>query len=226
MKFLSIETSTKYSVVCIGDEKKMRFGERRLYEKGRLDGISVLIEDALKKSKTRLGDIGAFGVGTGPGSFTGVRIGVSTVKGLAYALKKPCYGFSSLDAIACTSCDESFENLCVMVDARRSNVYVRFYKKRAGLKAVSGAELLSIDQLWPRCSAGMHFSGDGVGIYRDMIKKRVEGAVLLEEPFWFVRPEGIWRLTAEGIGRKNSKTPSALAATYLYEQDCQIKKAC
>lgn len=226
MKFLSIETSTKYSVVCIGDEKGARFGERRLFEKGRLDGISLLIEDALGKSGTRLNDIGAFGVGTGPGSFTGVRIGVSTAKGLAYSLNKPCYGFSSLDAIAYSASDGPFEDLCVIVDARRSNVYARFYKKRAGLKAVSGPELLSIDQLWPRCSVGMHFCGDGVGLYHDAIKKKVGGAVLLGEEFWFVQPEGIRRLTAEEIRRKDSKTPFALAATYLYDQDCQIQKAC
>ena len=141
MVFLSIDTSTQYTVVALSDEKSLLYGSRRLSEKGRSDSLMNLLTHCLKYTKTKLDAIDFFGVGVGPGSFTGLRIGLSTVKGLSFALKKPCYVFSSLDAIASNGRRFLKKQLCVLVDARRSNVYGRFYTfaaKNHGLQAVDG----------------------------------------------------------------------------------------
>ena len=86
-----------------------------------------LIKSTMSCSGTKYDDIDLFSVTTGPGSFTGVRIGVSTVKGLAFAANKPCVSVSSLEAIARTVA--SFCGIiCAVMDARRNQVYNALFK--------------------------------------------------------------------------------------------------
>lgn len=81
-----------------------------------------MAEDMLKNANLSLADVDLFAVAHGPGSFTGLRIGVSTVKGLAWALDKPCVGVSTLEAMAWNGvCAGGY--VCCVMDARRAQVY-------------------------------------------------------------------------------------------------------
>ena len=226
MKFLSIETSTKYSSISIFDTKKSIFGARRLFEKGHSDGLDILVSEAIKRTGLSLADIDAFGAGTGPGSFTGLRIGLSMIKGLAYALRKPCYGFSSLDSIAHTVTDESIRHLGVIVDAKRGNVYCRFYKRKDGWIPVSPAALLPVEGIYRYLRPFMAFCGDAVSLHKGTIENKAKDVTFLGDDFWYPTPESIAALTQKCFRLGDKKTSFELAATYLYEQDCQIKKAC
>ncbi|HAJ57130.1 MAG TPA: tRNA (adenosine(37)-N6)-threonylcarbamoyltransferase complex dimerization subunit type 1 TsaB [Candidatus Omnitrophica bacterium] len=228
MKFLSIDTSTKYSVLAIFDEERLGFGERRLFEKGRVDGLDILIREGLKKTRARIERIGCFGAGVGPGSFTGLRVGLSSVKGLGYGLAVPVAGFSSLDAIAYNFLeDEAVVDLCVMVDARRANVYCRFYKRRKdGFVHISADELVPAKGLFSRCKPSTVFCGDAVGLYRHEIEKEFGIRAISPEAAWFPTPESIRRLSLEAFASGRTKSCYDLSARYLYEQDCQVKKAC
>ena len=89
-----------------------------------------LIDDLMKKSKIRIKDIDCFSISMGPGSYTGLRIGVSTFKGLSFSLKKPLIGINTLDLItesALDLIDESKFYLCPMVDARRMEVFTKMF---------------------------------------------------------------------------------------------------
>ena len=86
-----------------------------------------MAEDLLKNAELRMSDIDLFAVAHGPGSFTGIRIGVSTVKGLAWALDKPCVGVSTLEAMAWHGLAAGGV-VCPVMDARRSQVYNALFR--------------------------------------------------------------------------------------------------
>ncbi len=229
MIFLSIDTSTKYSVVALSSENGFRAGARRLFKKRRSDGLFLLMDQVLKKAKCKMGDVDFFACGVGPGSFTGLRIGLSTIKGLSYALKKPCLVFSSLDAIAFNHLSCRKPHLCVIVDARRSNVYSRLYemdqKDRKGpgnLRRASEDLLLSLSSLLKKARRDTAFCGDALAVYKKEIKDAVPGSRFTVQESWYPEPESIALLTQESFRMGKRVDCFTLAPTYLYEQDCQV----
>lgn len=90
-----------------------------------------MAEDMMKNAELSLGDVDLFAVAHGPGSFTGIRIGVSTVKGLAWALDKPCVGVSTLEAMAWHGLARG-GYICPVMDARRGQVYNALFKIENG----------------------------------------------------------------------------------------------
>lgn len=90
-----------------------------------------MAEDMLKNAELRLSDVDLIAVAHGPGSFTGIRIGVATVKGLAWAAEKPCVGVSTLEAMAWHGLAAG-GYICPVMDARRSQVYNALFKIENG----------------------------------------------------------------------------------------------
>ena len=90
-----------------------------------------MAEDMLKNAELKLSDVDLIAVAHGPGSFTGIRIGVSTVKGLAWASEKPCVGVSTLEAMAWHGLAAG-GYICPVMDARRSQVYNAIFKIENG----------------------------------------------------------------------------------------------
>jgi len=90
-----------------------------------------MAEDLLKNAELKLADVDLFAVAHGPGSFTGIRIGVSTVKGLAWACDKPCVGVSTLESMAWHGLSAG-GLVCPVMDARRSQVYTALFEIRDG----------------------------------------------------------------------------------------------
>lgn len=228
MKILSIDTSTKYSVVSVSDGNNLLYGTRCLFEKGRCDGLFELIKYSLKRAGLALKDIDCFGVGVGPGSFTGLRIGVSAIKGLSYALSKPVAVFSSLDAIAWNYIEDKHGRLSVIVDAKRSNVYNRFYDLNApsGPKILSEVSLTNIDIFLKDIKENDIFCGDGLIIYKDVIKKRFkkEKPEFAREELWYPTAQSICGLARYEAARADKHDCFSLGATYLYSHDCQVNK--
>lgn len=232
MKFLSLDTSSAYSVVALCDEHGLIYGQRRLFEKGRTDGLIDLIAHCLDKARLRLEKIDCFAVGVGPGSFTGLRIGISAVKGFGYAGDRPCFTFSSLDAIAFNRLPSKMTRLCVMVDARRSNVYCRFYTLSPALRRASADMLVDVKTLEKKLMSErredtpMAFSGDGIRLYKEDLFK--DGGVFspVPEKFWYPTPESIAALAQEQIRKNKPVDCFTMSAVYLYEQDCQVTKQC
>lgn len=140
MKILGIETSTMLGGVAIADEKGL-IAETRLNVKStHSERLMATIDEQLRQSDLALSDIDVFAVASGPGSFTGLRIGLSTAKGLCYATGKPLVMIPTLEAFA-RSFPFSKHPVCVMLDARRGEVYAAIFQWDHGFIA---KELISI----------------------------------------------------------------------------------
>jgi tRNA threonylcarbamoyladenosine biosynthesis protein TsaB len=132
----------------------------------------------LKTSDVPINEITAFAISIGPGSFTGLRIGLCTVKGLAYATYKPVIPVPTLDAFA-RSLPLCAYPLCPMLDARKNEVYTGLYKWEANecVKLIPERAVNPSDFL-KELKGPTVFAGDGAVTYRDLIKDELKGNAL------------------------------------------------
>lgn len=127
MKVLSVDTSGHLNAVGLVDGSKVLGSLVWEARDNSLRDVVLNIDDVLGNAGLSLGKIDGLGVGIGPGSWTGVRVGLTVGKMLAYATKKPVCGISSLDALAYLG-REAGTMLCPLVDAGRGNIYAAFYR--------------------------------------------------------------------------------------------------
>ena len=127
---LCIETATRScSVALARDGNLLHFKEEISEKYSHSEQLTSLVESLLKERVIAFSDLDAIAVSKGPGSYTGLRIGVSTAKGLCYALEKPLIGISTLEAMA-SGMEKQYPNkvYCPMIDARRMEVYTAFFQ--------------------------------------------------------------------------------------------------
>lgn len=128
---LALESSTDKTTVALGNNSGA-IGQEEIISNRYSEKIVQLIDDLLKKQDVKLNEIRGFIAGTGPGSFTGVRAGISTIRALAQALHKPAAGIPSTLAVARSLAIEGIIkqdcNVLVALDAKRSDIYVCLYK--------------------------------------------------------------------------------------------------
>ena len=169
---LAIETSAPILSVALGtqDGKIKELSARGPLQHS--ENLIPLIDQLLKKQKLSLDKIDAFAIDRGPGSFTGLRIGFSLLKGFLAVRKRPCYGALSLDMIAqvvgarfIPSPHKDFR-LGVLIDARRDLIYSRFYKFHKGEWVAEGKlKLLSLTELTGEARPGTKLAGDTLSRY-------------------------------------------------------------
>ncbi len=130
-----------------------------------------MVDQVLTEGKSRLDDVDGFAVTIGPGSFTGLRIGVSLLKGFVLATEKPFVGINSLEALACTL-DSPKHPICTALDARKSEVYAAvFESQKDGLRPLIKESALSPEALCEKIEAPTLFLGNGVERYREIFKE-------------------------------------------------------
>lgn len=173
---LALETSCPILSVALGTGKGKIFEVRARRPLQHSENLIPLIEKLLRKAKLSLRQIDAFAIDRGPGSFTGLRIGFSFLKGLVAVRKKPCYGALSLDMMTDSvrlPRRGSSERTClgVLVDARREAVYSRFYEYHRGEWAArTKLELLSLSVLMDRIREGTILTGDALIRYQETLR--------------------------------------------------------
>ena len=135
MRILGIDSSAVSvgAAICDAGEEPKVIAEGFINNKiTHSQTLMPLVQSLLENSKLTLSDIDAFAVSAGPGSFTGLRIGVAAVKGMAYALKKPCRAVSTLHAMACNF--PLYDGvICAVMDARCSQVYNAVFEAKNGV---------------------------------------------------------------------------------------------
>lgn len=122
MLILALESSAKAASVALMEDENLIAQYSQCSGLTHSRTLLPMLEDMLKNTEKKIADVDLIAVAHGPGSFTGIRIGVSTVKGLAWAAQKSCVGVSSLEAMAWHGAS-SGGLICPVMDARRSQVY-------------------------------------------------------------------------------------------------------
>ena len=147
MKLLCVDSSSETASVAVIEDNKI-LSELTYNDKKQHSVILMtLIDAAIKNSGNKISDIDGFVVSKGPGSFTGLRIGMATVKALAHGSNKPYASISTLDALA-YSIPEFNGIICPLFDALRDNVYTALYKKsNDGLLTIHDHDAIEISKL-------------------------------------------------------------------------------
>ncbi len=176
MRALAIDTSTAMAGIAVVDENEMLAQYMLKDMKTHSQKLLPMLEELLKSLSMTPADIDVFAAVTGPGSFTGLRIGVTTIKSLAYATKKPAVGIPSLDALANAAATYEDTIVCPIMDARNDQVYTALYKLKNGLMAnLSGYMGVHICELVKQIEekyrdTSIVFTGDGLVNHRDFLK--------------------------------------------------------
>ncbi len=176
MKILSVDTSANVATASITEDDKL-ICEFILNNKlTHSQTLMPVIDNILKQSELDLSDIDLAVVANGPGSFTGLRIGVSAVKGLAHALKIPVIGVSTLTGMA-YNLPFCKDIICPIMDARRAQVYNAVYKWNDGeLTQIKEPRALAVEELleeFVNSDDKVVFLGDGVPVHKDKIVEKL-----------------------------------------------------
>jgi len=130
--------------------------------------LITTIDWLLKESQVDWQQVDGIGIGLGPGSFTGLRIGMATAKGLATAVNKPVIGIGTLDSIG-MNCHSS-RLICVVLDARKKQVYSCFYRsdKSGMVRRIGEVQALSPQKLAECIGEPALIIGDGINVYKEL----------------------------------------------------------
>jgi len=227
MKILAIDTTTFLgSVALVEDEKlvsALQQGTSVTYSERLISGIDHLLNNAEWKK----GDIDLIAVAVGPGSFTGLRIGMATAKGLAVALGKPLVGVSSLCVIA-NGADVHDGKVAAILDARRDEVYAAVYQYKNGAceKTVIDECVLPPDEL---CAALMKIKGkltcvgDGARRYKDLLSDNLaEQALFPHDAKNFPHAAYLATIARDRFEEKGADEAEDLAPNYIRISDAEI----
>jgi tRNA threonylcarbamoyladenosine biosynthesis protein TsaB len=186
------------------------------------------IDSLLEQSGWDLHSIDAFAVVSGPGSFTGLRIGMTTMKVLAWSTGKLYTSIGSLDALALPFCF-SANPVCTLLDARKGEIYCALFMPdgKAGLRievpyaAITPSRLA--DNLITKLTAPAVFCGDGWTAYRNLLKSRL-GDLALEPPpsFHIIRAASVAELARRRLAKGRADDPKWSAPLYLRPSEAEI----
>lgn len=226
MKVLGVDTATASCSVAITE------GEELLAEMTLVSGethsrhLARLIETLIRNTGLSLDRIEGFAVARGPGSFTGLRIGISTVKGFAVAGNRPVAGVSTLAALA-WQIGPTDHLICPMIDARRKEVYAAWYRWHPdGPAAVSGERVASPEAVLTALDRPCIFVGSGASAYRHRIGERAgHRALFAAGALNATRAATIAMLGARRLIAGRSDDVERLVPTYLRKSDAEIKGA-
>ncbi len=176
-EILAIEASGLVAGVAIATEEKI-IGECSVNLKmTHSETLLPMVDDLVKRTGSNLSDFNAIAVSGGPGSFTGLRIGSSTAKGLGLALNIPIVSVPTAEAIAFNIF--GFEGvICPLMDARRNQVYTGLYKNTAeGFTVVADQMAVDINDIVEKINAlgePVILLGDGVPVYRNILREKLK----------------------------------------------------
>lgn len=180
MKVLAIDTSSVVATCAVLDEEKL-LGEYTLnQDMTHSERLIPMVKTLMDSLKLKPENIDLFAGSVGPGSFTGLRIGLATIKGLAHVVDKSVIGISTLEALAF---NVPFDGVVIpIMDARRDRVYTGIYRWENGkLINIMKPTILNIDELLDTVDPNYEkvlFNGDGTLVFKDRIDEKLKEKAL------------------------------------------------
>jgi tRNA threonylcarbamoyladenosine biosynthesis protein TsaB len=233
MKVLAIETSTMLGGVAIMDDSSGLIAEVRLNVKStHSERLMTEIDHVLKRAGLKISDIDVFAVAIGPGSFTGLRIGLSTVKGFSYATGKPIVSVPTLEALAwnfpyCTY------PVCTMLDARKKEIYVALFKwDGKGFLRLIDEMSIKVQMLLEKIRKERRifseqrvvFAGEGANLYRNtIIDVMGEKAIFAPPEKMIPSPANVASIGIKKAIKGEVSEPVGLIPFYIRRSEAEIK---
>lgn len=219
MKILAVDSSAVAASCCVWEDGRMlahNFIHTRLTHS---QTLLPMIDAMLTNAQIPLTEIGAFAVNAGPGSFTGIRIGVATVKGLAMVSGAPCVPVSTLEAMAWQLEGLADAAVCAAMDARCGQVYQAFFQVSGqGVSRLCQDRALPLERLSETIKIlgkNIIFVGDGADLCYNTVKD-AGLQVQIAPPQWrFQQACGVARCAARMLEQGKGVSPDALAPVYL-----------
>jgi tRNA threonylcarbamoyladenosine biosynthesis protein TsaB len=223
VKILAIDTSTRFLSLGIYDDTKIY--EYNLEVGSKLSSLlAVIIRKVLRALDLEAAELDYFACGLGPGSFTGLRVGLSMMKGLSWSLGKPLIGVPTLDILAMNSGLYSDKLIIPVVDAKRNLIYSCFYRNSGvKLRKVSPYMLVSQDELLQKIKSPCVMLGDALELYKNGIIKNLPGTILLDKDSWYPKAHNIIKLSLDRINKQKFEDILKVNPFYIYPKECQIK---
>jgi len=244
MKILAIETSTMLGGVTVMDDLSGLIAEVRLNVKStHSERLMTEVDHVMEKAGLKISDIDVFAVAIGPGSFTGLRIGLSTVKGFSYSTGKPIVSLPTLEALA-WNFPYCRHPVCTMLDARKKEIYAALFKwdKEDFLRLI-GEVSIKVDillekikkdnRLLPSFTKGLLgglsdeeiiFTGEGALLYKDKIINIMGEKAIFAPPDKMVpSPANIAHLGIKKAKNGEFSEPVSLVPIYIRRSEAEIK---
>jgi len=224
MKVLGIDTSTSCGSVGLIDNGEVISDYLLNVPVTHSQRLLSAIELVLKEASCPIENLDGWAIALGPGSFTGLRIGVSTVKGLAFATGKPVTGISTLDVLASQIAPTPYL-ICPVLDARKKEVYTSFYRfEKSLLKRQSDYQAIQPEDLVRRIREQTIFLGDGAKTYREFLLSSLSSLALFPSaPLHLSHGSMVAKLGSELLQRGECLDLSTFAPIYVRPSEAEMK---
>jgi tRNA threonylcarbamoyladenosine biosynthesis protein TsaB len=225
MKVLGIDTSTPCGSVGLIDNGEVISDYLLNISATHSERLLGAIEFVLKEARCNVENLDGWAISLGPGSFTGLRIGVSTLKGLAFATGKPVAGVSTLDVLA-SQITTSPHLICPILDARKQEVYTAFYRYEKGntLKRLSPHQAIRPEDLIKKINEPTIFLGEGVKTYRNFLLNSLSSLVIFpSSPLHFPHGSMVAKLGSELLQKGEYLDLAAFTPVYIRPSEAEIK---
>ena len=228
MQILALDTTTPTASAAIWSDGALR-GQYTIQTTTHSTTVLPMIESLLATLSLEIQDLDAMAVSAGPGSFTGVRIGVATIKGLAYSHRIPCIGVSSLESLAWNLVGHR-GIFCPVINARRDHVYTALFESDgiAPPRRLTQDDLVPVTELaetLKSCEKPVYAAGDGYA----MLENALENGILSATPETLRYPSGFSTACAAAELYTNAPDPSvfteaALSPIYLRKSQAERER--
>ncbi len=223
MKLLAIDTSTTSCSVAVIEGRtpvsQLMLTKRETHSKTLLQSIDTVLDE----SRNSISDMEGFAVVTGPGSFTGLRIGLSTIKGLASATGAPVAGVSSLEALAygIPQCDET---ICALIDARKNEVYAGFFMYNGTrLERVGEDCVVDPEALAGGLTGKTILAGTGAVTYQSVFEEIAgDRIVFLNDSYHHINAVNVGFIALAAFEQNDPENTSILLPNYIRKSDAEI----
>lgn len=223
MKLLSFDSSTPVLSVALLQDNQLKTEIETNHSPGTPNPLLSMVDAVLRDAGLSLAGVDGFVLTHGPGSFTGLRVGLSLIKGFVLATEKPVLGMSSLEAWA-LALGEKQEPVCSLLDARKGEVYYALFQKSpGGLNRRGNEEVIPPGEVPSRIKEPVWFTGTGVERYRDLLQDALGDRFLVPGPDRAHTTAGAAGLAAQHRFEKESTLDlSNVTLRYLRKPEAEI----
>jgi tRNA threonylcarbamoyladenosine biosynthesis protein TsaB len=228
MKILAVDTATRHCSVAICQDIALLAETTLFRQQTHSKHLLDMIHRTICLSGIKLNEIDAFAVTRGPGSFTGLRIGLSCVKGMAYALNKPVVSISSLEILATqamVTAGKSDLLICPILDAGKKEVYFAAFRHINNKLAIVNPEMvLAPEKLLLHIKEHSLFIGDAAILYKDIISNIFKDAGFFAPSQQnYIRAHTVALLAFERLKNGDIDNLSSLVPQYIRKSDAERK---